>query len=249
MSKALFTITRKGEAPMPFSGYPATAPFTPATRAEDLLTSRELFSDHWFVEFGKAKVFYVRGSTDFKGRVLHEVSRIYEYKQTMKTLLNLMQGWGDSYFNWQEPFSKIQLSDGLNKHLLSFDKAAQVILLCATAAQERHGEDAARPTGAEIYGKMRIDPAVYFIHGLDKVKLDEIRQRDSGFLTQLRLRTGQKTTQVFTDMAERKRVTLRLARLVHAELRLSFPDMDLGDIDILDGRKLSVSTNEYVDLK
>jgi len=232
---------------MPFSDYPPTGPFTPRSRAEDLLTSRDHFGEFWQTEFGSYKVFYVRGTTEFKETVVKEASRVYANIREMQKLVVLMQNWGAP--RWPAEFSRNQVSEAWSKQPLAFDKAAKTIVLCGVTAEiERQGNEHI-PTGAAVYSKMRIEPAVYFIHGFDMACFNQIRQWDEAFFQSLKEATGQKNTTVFADMANGDSVTLRLAKAVQSRLREVFPALDIGDLDIPSHRRFSASSHETVDLR
>jgi len=165
----------------------------------------------------------------------------------MQKLVVLMQNWGAP--RWPAEFSRNQVSEAWSKQPLAFDKAAKTIVLCGVTAEiERQGNEHI-PTGAAVYSKMRIEPAVYFIHGFDMACFNQIRQWDEAFFQSLKEATGQKNTTVFADMANGDSVTLRLAKAVQSRLREVFPALDIGDLDIPSHRRFSASSHETVDLR
>ncbi len=238
---------------MPFTAaFPAVEPFKVTMSSLDLLTTKEGFNEDWDVEFGKTKAFYVRGATWYRKAVVDEVTRLARKIEDMKKHLGFMQDWGSDFFDWESPFSHVQIRAAWNKEALSFDKAAQVILLCAYAAESLHRENSEYPSGQDVLDQMRIEPAVYRIPGLDSAAYAKICENSNyGSTLQSKVAdhgaTAQKNPAVFEEMAMSHTVTLRLAVAVRECLLSDFPEIWLGNVEIPD--EVWCAKSETIDLR
>ncbi len=235
-----------GEVALLFDNFPATSPFDVDQTAEDLLLTREKFEDEWDVLFGGNMAFYVRGTTLFR-RAAYEfdkVARLAKQIDRMKAHLRQMRGWGSNMFDWDSDFSHGQVRQAWDQKPRSFDKAAQVILLCAVAAQEAKHMQSNFPDGNAVMAYMKIEAAVYYIQDFTPQVLARI---DSAYLDEVRKMLGQRDIKVFADMAAGLTVTWKLANGLRAALREDLPELDVGDVEIVTGKNFTVSENERID--
>ena len=237
-----------GDVILLFENFPAPEPFDVDMTAEDLLLSRERFEDEWDVLFGATKAFYVRGTTLFRRADFDfdKVARLARNIEKMKIHLKHMRGWGSRVFDWNSDFSHGQIRRAWDQEPLSFDKAAQVILLCAASAQIGKKTDSDFPDGRSVTTYMRIEPAVYYIRDFTP---DVLARIDTAHLDELRKTFGQREMMVFADMAAGMTVTWKLANGLRAALREDVPELDIGDVEIVNGRHFTVSRNERIDPK
>jgi hypothetical protein len=234
---------------MPFTQYPATQDFRPIRYARDLLVNEAQLPMHWELELGTNRLFYVRGFTEYGMKVTSKVSTLTDYIPAMKKHLAHLIGWGHAIFDWSSQFSPKQVGAVTHKDLLSFDKAAQAILLCGVAAAERApaGVDK-RGAAMDAIKHMTIQPAAFFLHGFDEDFLEDLRKRDPQ-LNGITRALGQKKNAVFHDMANSKRVTYELCRDVKGYISERYPDLYLGEIDASKTLRPSASEEEYIDRK
>lgn len=225
---------------MPFTHYPAVAAFTPTLKSADLFTSTEGFGEDWDVDFGSQKVFYVRGTRWFRREVEDNVTQCEPFISGMKAHLDLMQNFGSRRFKWNSLFSRIQVYSAWNNEPISFDKAVQVILLCAIVAEERYRREGTGQDGTAVLGRMRIEPAVYLVRGLDTTVYEQIAVKKPDYWDHLAEEVSQRDVEVFRDMAQGQRVTLRLANEVHDRILEDFPDVRLGQVSVNGGRGHSI---------
>jgi hypothetical protein len=232
---------------MPFTQYPATQAFRPIRYAKDLLVNEGFLPPHWEIELGIHRLFYVRGFTEYSTKVTNRVATLVEYIPEMKNHLERLTGWGHTQFDWKSPFSAKQVSSVAHKEPLSFDKAAQAILLFGVAAAER------APAGIDKRGaaldatrNMTIQPAAFFIHGFDEGFVDLLKTRDPQ-LVNLTRALGQKRNSVFQDMAVNKRVTYELCNDLKRYIAKQYPEFYLGEIDASKTLRPSASEHENID--
>jgi hypothetical protein len=190
--------------------------------------------DGWEHETAAQKAFYVRGFTWFRDKVLVNKLNITDCKlhiPKMKEILADRPGWTSTNFNWNEDFGSRQFVDSAspkNQLTPKFHKAAEVILLCETIAGVHHEESSAFPSPDEVYDRMRIEPAVSFIEGLDREVMQTLSPEQ---LNTLRKWTGQSSNAVFFDMADGKTVTDKLARRTARFFERQLPLIALGDVE------------------
>lgn len=188
----------------------------------------------WEYQVGDRKSFYVRGLTWFRDRVLsgkRNVTDCGSYIPQMKELLRGCERWRKLPFPWDEPFSVRQFIDAASltrRTTPKFQKAAEIILLCETIARDIHDRDSTRPSPNDIYDHMRIEPALSYIHGLEREPLQALRVQEKDLL---RRWTGQGSNEVFYDMADGFTVTHKLAQRTRRFFTLRAAHMELGDVD------------------
>jgi hypothetical protein len=231
---------------MPFTQYPATQSFRPIRYAKDLLVNEAYLPPHWEIELGPHRLFYVRGFTEYSAKVTSRVATLVNYIPAMKHHLSQLNGWGHGQFDWSSPFSAKQISAVAHKEPLSFDKAAQAILLFGVAAADRApaGTDK-RGAAQDAIKHMIIQPAVFFIHGFDERFLAILEDRDPK-LQSITTSLKQNSNVVFQDMAKRQRVTFELCRDVKGYIADRYPDLYLGEIDASKTLRPSVAETEHI---
>lgn len=188
----------------------------------------------WEHETAAQKAFYVRGFTWFRDKVLVNRLNITDCKHyipDMKQALSARTGWTSTNFSWDEDFGSRQFVDSAspkNQLTPKFHKAAEVILLCETIAGAHYEENSNFPSPDEVYDRMRIEPAVSFIEGLDREVVQALAPEQ---LNTLRKWTGQSSNAVFLDMADGKTVTDKLARRTARFFERQLPQIALGDVE------------------
>ena len=196
----------------------------------------------WVAELGDRRAFRVRGFTWFRRTAQSNPTALGPLIPAMEAELRQRPGWTALGFPWQEPFSPRQLFDAANQKPMLFPKAAKTILLCELAAAR------AGVAGAEVYRKMRIEPAVHRITDFTRGTLETALAERDDILNVLVRRCRQQSSQVFYELADRKTVSLRLATRVHAILRRELPGLRLGLVMIgWDRQYRNVSEAETVE--
>lgn len=208
----------------------------------------------WEHEIGSRKAYYVRGFSWFRDKVLNDhlfVTECGSYIPEMKKLLSKRRGWTSLPFGWKDDFSIRQFIDTASRYRKltpKFHKAAEVILLCEVIARDIHSRDPRRPAPEEVYRRMRIEPAVSYVHGFDRSVIERLSPTD---LDLLRRWTGQPGNEVFFDLAGGHTVTHKLALRVREFFTIRLTDVPLGDVGFrFRGKnyRLGPSSNEFVDV-
>lgn len=187
----------------------------------------------WEHETGDRLAFYVRGFTWFRDHVLTgklNVTDCGSYIPSMKERLLTRDGWVNSRFPWDEPFSKRQFIDTASaqrKLTPKFHKAAEIILLCEVIAEDIHQKNPTRPDPDDVYARMRIEPALSYIHGFNRSKLEQLSSHEKDLLRRF---TGQGSNEVFFDMADGHTVTHKLAVRTREFFSQRAPKLELGDV-------------------
>jgi hypothetical protein len=193
----------------------------------------------WEHQTAEQKAFYVRGFTWFRERIINgrmSINDCVQNPQHIDTMMARVQSrpaWLSHSFDWDERLGGRQFVDAASiqrRKPLKFCKAVEVIALCETVADALHAADPSRPPGLSVYARMRIEPAVSFVHGFDASVMAQIEARPES-AQELRRWTGQKSLDVFSDMAGGKTVTHKLALWTHNFLDKRFPSSRLGDVD------------------
>ena len=223
---------------------------------KDLLSDDITYAG-WEQATGIKKAFYVRGFTWFRDAVLAGRANITEaanWVPGMRKRLLSRQSWVREKFDWQEGFSARQFIDAASvsrRAPLRFAKAVQVLVLCEAIAEDLRGRYGDIPQVAEIYARMRIQPAVSYIHAFDRTAIEAMQAEDSSAMVKLRRYTGQPTPQVFQDMADGKTVSETLAKRTAKFIGEKHPSISLGEVSHrLDRRRSFVPSDyEFLDLK
>jgi hypothetical protein len=208
----------------------------------------------WEHQTGDRLAFYVRGFTWFRDQVLNgklHVTDCGSFIPTMKERLTSREGWlVHRAFPWDAPFSQRQFIDSASRQRKltpKFHKGAEIILLCEVITEDINKRDKARPSPHEVYNHMRLEPALSYLHGLDRTKIGRLSPQEKDLLRRF---TGQRSNEVFFDMADGHTVTHKLALRTREFFTKRFPDDDLGDVDFRFSErwKKGPSKFEYVDV-
>lgn len=222
----------------------------------DLLAAKITY-DGWEIETATQKSFYVRGYTWFRQQVLNGalnvsgVAATPHYIEQMQGLIQARPNWMDKSFPWNEKFGPRQFVNAFSAKRVpcQFHKAAQVVALCEVVASDLHERHPTRPHPSVVLQRMRIEPAVSYVHDLSRPLLERIERDDPSLFQKMRQWTGQKSPTVFYDMADNKTVTHKLARWTRAFILARYPNMPIGDVGFRydDRRIYKPSENEYYD--
>ena len=187
----------------------------------------------WEHQTGDRLAFYVRGFTWFRDHVLNEMLHVTDCGfciPQMKERLGARAGWLQHRFPWDEPFSIRQFVKAASRKrdlTPKFHKGAEIILLCEVIAEYINEKDKGRPAPDKIYDHMRLEPALSYIHGLDRAKIEQLSSQEKDLL---RKYTGQGSNEVFLEMAEGHTVTHKLALRTREFFTKRAPGVELGDI-------------------
>lgn len=202
----------------------------------DLMTD-DIQHEGWQFNVGSMKVFYVRGATWFKTNVLNEVTRLNQgYSDQLESFVHDINeahpGWLIGGFNWEKSFAPRQAVDSLSlkrRKPIKFEKAVKTLYLCRLAASKQAEEGRLSFDPFDIYKKMRIEPAAFYIQDFDLDALKDMRKKKPKIEDELRERTGQISRKVFEEMAAGHTVTKRLADRTREAL--SAEGFDVGSVD------------------
>jgi hypothetical protein len=213
----------------------------------------------WLHQTAPLKAFYVRGFTWFRERVIPNKIMITDipgaHINRMKEIIASRPAWQSLPFDWREKFGSRQFIDSASPKILltpKFQKAVEIIVLCEAAAEAIHARDPSCPPPAEVYSRMRIEPAVSYLHGFDRSTLENlINTHGDRFLDDMRRWTGQKSATVFYDMADGATVTHKLVIRLHRLLKARYLGGRIGEPDYRynPSRKYRPSRNEDIDVK
>lgn len=208
----------------------------------------------WESGTAEKKAFYVRGFSWFRDKVLGR--HIYptacgSYVPGMKKLLRERPGWLERPFRWQEDFALRQFVNSASSQrrlTQKFYKAAETILLCDVIAADLHRKNPQNPPADAVYEHMRIEPAVSFVHDLNKNVLQSLSPEQ---FEMLRRWTGQPNREVFFEMAAGDTVTHKLAQRTKRYFNKYVPEAMLGEPDFRfwPKRTYKPSGNENFDVK
>lgn len=204
----------------------------------------------WEVDLAPKKLFATRGLSTFRSQFGPNVTELAKFIPEMRKTLLTLNGWGFRHLKWAEDFSPRQINAAYAKTPVSFEKAAQLILLCAVAAETRHQNGDMAEDGNQYLNFLTIEPRVYFIHDFTSAVFEQINTRDSGFWDRLRDYCQQGSSAVFRDMAHhgsKSRVTFNLAQVVKAKLNANF-GVNLGKIDSFVVGKVIINDKESLGL-
>lgn len=220
-----------------------------------LLADGEIAYDGWEHQIANELAFHVRGFTWFRDKVLanfRNITDLKSYIPQMKTLVAERSMWLALPFEWSGPFSDRQLVDAASlkseKRTPKFQKALEILALCEAVAAARTEAIPGSPEPEDVYTFMRIEPAVSYVHGLDRGVVNELTAEQ---FRVLRAWTGQRSNDVFYDMADGKTVTHKLALRTLNYFSKNVKDSRIGDVDFLFSRKriYRPSLDEIVDVK
>lgn len=208
----------------------------------------------WERRTADKKAFYVRGFTWFRDRVLARHLNVTDcggYVPVMKALLAQRPEWRRTSFPWDERFSPRQFVDSasdVRRLSPKFHKAAEIILLCEVIATDLHRKYSTNPPPETVYDYMRIEPAVSFVHGLNRDVVQGLSPEQGKALRQW---TGQPSMTVFFDMADGATVTHKLAVRTLRYFERRVPKIVLGEVDykFWPNRNYNPSKNESFDVK
>lgn len=235
----------------------------PTTKAERValnvyeLLEEDVTYDGWEHETAEKLAFYIRGFTWFRDKVIAgkiKLAAVGAFIPQMKTIVQQRPGWIGKPLNWNEPFGDrqfINVASATRRHTPRFHKAAEIIALCEAITGHVHAQDPTRPAPDEVYEHMRVEAAVSYIHGFDLDLVKKLEEEKPTFLRELGLATGQRSLNVFREMAHGRTVTHKLARWTHVFLVQEFENHAVGEVDFrLHGKRLyQPSKEENVDVK
>jgi hypothetical protein len=204
----------------------------------------------WEVDLAPKKLFATRGLSTFRREFGPNVTELAKFIPEMRETLSALSGWDFRHLKWAEDFSPRQINAAYSKTPVSFEKAAQLILLCAVAADSRHKAGNLVNDGNYYLKFLTIEPRVYFVHDFSPAVLEQVNAKDSGFWDRLRDYCQQGSSAVFKDMAyhgAKSRVTLNLAQIVKAKIKANF-GINLGKIDSFVSGKLTINDKEALGL-
>lgn len=201
------------------------------------LLTDDIVHDGWQFTLGDKKAFYIRGATWFRTNVLREVTKIEKFESDLPAFEDEIRknhpDWMIDGFDWTKKFSSRQAIDGLGltkRKALKFDKAVKTIHFCQLAAQKLKaaGETTVEPS--EVYVRMRIEPAVFYLRDLDTKTLEAIIKEDKKLLDDLCEKCAQTSKPVFWDMAAGHTVTRKLAEKVGNAIEEHEADASAGTV-------------------
>ncbi len=91
----------------------------------------------WDVTLLEKNAFRVRGVSWYKRTVAKTASDAVTHIPAMRLALIDQTEWRATQFNWDESIADAQIFKAFRTELLRFDKAAQVLLACITAARAK----------------------------------------------------------------------------------------------------------------
>ena len=175
----------------------------------------------WQFTLGLKKAFYVRGATWFRTNVLRETTKIGKYIEELPSFEEKIRStspdWMIPGFDWSRDFASRQAIDGLSlskRKPLRFDKAVKTLHFCQVVAQRLKSEGKTDVDSSDVYKKMRIEPAVFYLRDLDSRALKSLEEEVPNVLNDLCEHCAQVHKLVFDDMARGHTVTRKLAERV-----------------------------------
>ena len=215
----------------------------------DLLTRKDFLNPGWEITTARQKSFYVTGAIWFTQHILPEVTKLAHYEPEFYDALYQRKDWHIAALNWSEHFSSRQAIDALSlkkRRPLRFIKAAQTILLCEVVLEEDKIIRAINASVEDLYGHMKIEPAVYYLEGYD-IDLHRalVRSADTFQPTALRI-CKQRFMNVFEDMARGYTVTHDLASKFKEVVSEFAPDRIGNVVPEIYSQSFGASTNEAV---
>ncbi len=192
-----------------------------------LLRPADVSSDkNWLELATKKKCVYLRG-LGWLRRVMADghiaVTAVPQsYVDEMKEILRSQPEWQASGFDWEKPFSRRQFINVLSLNStgrMNFQKALECMVMAEVVLKHlleektlRRSGAPPRPSPAEVYRQMWVEPAVYYINRLSTDLLEKHLNDD--LRKKLRDYTGQLHWKVFEEMTGGKKpkmVTCKLA--------------------------------------
>ena len=207
---------------------------------EDLLELRaddaDIRYDGWEHEIAQIRGFRIRGFPWFRTNVTSNISEaVKNFEEYMHSILSEDIDREDDDRLWhhdvfklqQETFSPKQFRDAANGTPISFWRAV-ICLILSEAVARRFGRIS---QSSIIYKKMSIEPAVSYIYEFENKTIELIQAAKPDFLGHLAVVTGQRSTRVFSDMANGMLVTHKLAaRVRQAIINEPSWSFELGDV-------------------
>ena len=199
----------------------------------------------WESIYGERRAFRIRGLTWFRQTVQRDIDKLKPLIPSMEQARLGRPAWNTSDIDWSARFSLTQVYAARRGGTLRFEKAAKVLLLCEVAA-EANGIPA-----AILYAHMRLEPALFGLADFTEDQLAAAVKARNDLFPALRRGAGQTTERVFTDMAEGKAVSYRLAWKTRELLRNMVPSIPWGEVIIVPDRarrpRFEVSGREEVE--
>ena len=201
------------------------------------LLTDDITYDGWQFTLGDKRAFYIRGATWFKTNVLRQVTKIGKFIDELPEFEAKIRedhpDWMIPGFDWDQNYSSRQAVDGLSltkRRPLKFDKAVKTIHFCQVAAKRLKAEGKTDVDPSDVYKRMRIEPAVFYLRDLDKKTLEALITEDENILSDLCDLCAQTHKLVFDDMAKGHTVTKKLAERVEKAIREHETSLSVGTV-------------------
>ncbi|MEM6890368.1 MAG: hypothetical protein AAF636_19875 [Pseudomonadota bacterium] len=201
------------------------------------LLTDDITYDGWQFTLGDKKAFYIRGATWFKTNVLREVTKLGKFIDELPDFEAQIRkdypDWMIPGFDWDKNYSSRQAIDGLSltkRKPLKFDKAVKTIHFCQIAAKKLKAKGKTDIDPSDVYKRMRIEPAVFYLSDLDSKTLEALIKEDEKILDDLRDACAQTHKLVFDDMAKGHTVTKKLAEGVEKLISGHKTSLSVGKI-------------------
>jgi hypothetical protein len=217
------------------------------------LLSEDITFPRWEIVLAASPRFYV---TEFFAFLAHvgrtDVRFLNEHAARAHALLKSDTEWTGFPANWGHALSYNQFRAVRLGQPLLFAKAAEVILTCEVALQAHYGGKGDGNAEREIYGRMRIRPAVY---NIDKFSLTmaQLRLLPEMERASMLADAGQDDLDLLEEMAEGYCVTRETAQGLRDSIRNRAPNVPIGEVRFKPGQHVlgrkRASTREVVRLE